>query len=78
MLKIVTEKEELVKAKQEEIANMKEKVLGTYVEMENIMPMIKREVDESNKFAIQSFAKRFVVIKLILKLVLHVECTVPL
>ncbi|GJX51982.1 GrpE protein homolog 2, mitochondrial-like protein [Tanacetum coccineum] len=57
LVKIVTEKEELLKAKQEEIADMKDKVLRTYAETENIMARTKREAENSKKFAIQGFAK---------------------
>ncbi|GJT26815.1 GrpE protein homolog 2, mitochondrial-like protein [Tanacetum coccineum] len=53
IVKTIPMTEELLKAKQEEIADMKDKVLGTYGETENIMPRTKREVDNSKKFAIQ-------------------------
>ncbi|KAJ0501383.1 putative GrpE nucleotide exchange factor [Helianthus annuus] len=36
---------------------MKDKVLRTYADMENIMDRTKRETDNSKKFAIQNFAK---------------------
>ncbi|KAD6453987.1 hypothetical protein R6Q59_015771 [Mikania micrantha] len=57
LIKLVTEKEELLKAKQEEIEQMKDKVLRTYADMENIMDRTKREAENSKKFAIQNFAK---------------------
>ncbi|KAM0070748.1 putative GrpE nucleotide exchange factor [Helianthus debilis subsp. tardiflorus] len=57
LIKLVTEKEELLKTKQEEIEKMKDKVLRTYADMENIMDRTKREADNSKKFAIQNFAK---------------------
>ncbi|KAK9077583.1 hypothetical protein SSX86_005920 [Deinandra increscens subsp. villosa] len=57
VIKLVTEKEELLKTKQEEIEKMKDKVLRTYAEMENIMDRTKREAENTKKFAIQSFAK---------------------
>ncbi|KAJ0936348.1 putative GrpE nucleotide exchange factor [Helianthus annuus] len=57
LIKLVTEKEELLKIKQEEIEKMKDKVLRTYADMENIMDRTKRESENSKKFAIQNFAK---------------------
>ncbi|KAI3703014.1 hypothetical protein L6452_28768 [Arctium lappa] len=57
LVKLVTEKEELLKTKQEEIEKMKDKVLRTYADMENIMERTKREAENSKKFAIQNFAK---------------------
>ncbi|KAI7743968.1 hypothetical protein M8C21_031546, partial [Ambrosia artemisiifolia] len=57
LIKLVTEKEELLKTKQEEIEKMKDKVLRTYADMENIMDRTKREAENSKKFAIQNFAK---------------------
>ncbi|KAJ0774396.1 putative GrpE nucleotide exchange factor [Helianthus annuus] len=57
LIKLVTEKEELLKIKQEEIEKMKDKVLRTYADMENIMDRTKREAENSKKFAIQNFAK---------------------
>ncbi|KAJ9551426.1 hypothetical protein OSB04_015471 [Centaurea solstitialis] len=57
LVKLMTEKEELLKTKQEEIEKMKDKVLRTYADMENIMERTKRESENSKKFAIQNFAK---------------------
>ncbi|XP_076904410.1 grpE protein homolog 2, mitochondrial-like [Bidens hawaiensis] len=57
LYKLVTEKDELLKTKQEEIEKMKDKVLRTYADMENIMDRTKREAENSKKFAIQNFAK---------------------
>ncbi|KAK9074232.1 hypothetical protein SSX86_006829 [Deinandra increscens subsp. villosa] len=57
LIKLVTEKEELLKTKQEENEKMKDKVLRTYADMENIMDRTKREAENSKKFAIQNFAK---------------------
>ncbi|KAI7739646.1 hypothetical protein M8C21_003128 [Ambrosia artemisiifolia] len=57
LIKIMTEKEGLLKTKQEEIEKMKDKVLRTYADMENIMDRTKRESENSKKFAIQNFAK---------------------
>ncbi|KAM0016457.1 putative GrpE nucleotide exchange factor [Helianthus debilis subsp. tardiflorus] len=36
---------------------MKDKVLRTYADLENIMDRTKRKADNSKKFAIQNFAK---------------------
>lgn len=57
LVKLVTEKEELLKAKQEEIADMKDSMLRAYAEAENMMGRTKREAENSKKFAIQGFAK---------------------
>ncbi|KAL6010307.1 GrpE protein 2, mitochondrial [Asimina triloba] len=57
LVKVVAEKEELLKLKQEEVEQMKDKVLRSYAEMENVIARTKREAENSKKFAIQSFAK---------------------
>ncbi|KAL7186622.1 hypothetical protein ACSBR2_028367 [Camellia fascicularis] len=57
LMKLVAEKEELLKEKHKEIEKMQEKVLRTYAEMENVMDRTRREAENSKKFAIQSFAK---------------------
>ncbi|XP_047334919.1 grpE protein homolog 2, mitochondrial-like isoform X2 [Impatiens glandulifera] len=57
MVKLVTEKEELLKVKQKEIENMKDKVLRSYAEMENVKERTRREAENVKKFAIQNFAK---------------------
>ncbi|EOY12230.1 Co-chaperone GrpE family protein, putative isoform 2, partial [Theobroma cacao] len=57
MVKIVEEKEELLKAKQKEIEQMQDKVVRTLAEMENVMARTRREAENSKKFAIQNFAK---------------------
>ncbi|KAG9448952.1 hypothetical protein H6P81_008917 [Aristolochia fimbriata] len=57
LVKLVTEKEELLKAKQKEVEVMKDKALRSYAEMENVIERTKRESENSKKFAIQSFAK---------------------
>jgi hypothetical protein len=49
-VKLVHEKEELLKSKDDEIKDMKDKVLRSYAEMENIMARTKRE---SEKYAVQ-------------------------
>ncbi|XP_023751213.1 grpE protein homolog 2, mitochondrial isoform X1 [Lactuca sativa] len=59
LVKLVAEKERLLKAKHKEIEEMKDKILRTYAEMENVMERTKREAENSKKFAIQlqNFAK---------------------
>ncbi|KAJ6688048.1 GRPE PROTEIN, partial [Salix koriyanagi] len=57
LVKLVEEKEELLKAKHKEIETMQDKVLRTYAEMENVKGRTKREAENSKKFAIQNFAK---------------------
>ncbi|XP_021912353.1 uncharacterized protein LOC110826071, partial [Carica papaya] len=57
MVKLLAEKEELLTIKQKEIEQMKDKVLRTYAEMENVMDRTRREAENSKKFAIQNFAK---------------------
>lgn len=53
LIKLVTEKEELLTLKHKEIEEMKDKVLRTYAEMENVMDRTRREAENSKKFAIQ-------------------------
>ncbi|CAL5405478.1 unnamed protein product [Camellia sinensis] len=55
LMKLVAEKEELLKEKHKEIEKMQEKVLRTYSEMENIMDRTRREAENSKKFAIQVY-----------------------
>lgn len=57
LVKVVAEKEELLKTKHREIEIMQDKVLRTYAEMENVMERTRREAENSKKFAIQNFAK---------------------
>ncbi|GLT57527.1 hypothetical protein SLA2020_304930 [Shorea laevis] len=56
-VKLDAEKDELLKLKQKEIEEMKDKVVRTLAEMENVMARTRREAENSKKFAIQSFAK---------------------
>jgi len=57
LVKLVMEKEELLKEKHKEMETMQDKVLRTYAEMENVKERTKREAENSKKFAIQvSFA----------------------
>ncbi|KAL5988029.1 hypothetical protein ACLOJK_035792 [Asimina triloba] len=57
LVKLVQEKEASLKEKQEEVEKMKDKVLRSYAEMENVIERTKRESENSKKFAIQNFAK---------------------
>ncbi|CAI9784124.1 unnamed protein product [Fraxinus pennsylvanica] len=57
LMKLLAEKEELLKVKQMEHEQMKDKVLRTLAEMENVKDRTKREADNAKKFAIQNFAK---------------------
>ncbi|WOL18881.1 hypothetical protein Cni_G27678 [Canna indica] len=57
LVKLVADKEELLKLKHKEIEKMQDKVLRSYAEMENVIDRTKREAENSKKFAIQSFAK---------------------
>ncbi|NP_001313116.1 protein GrpE-like [Nicotiana tabacum] len=57
LVKLVAEKEELLKMKDGEFQKMQDKVLRTYAEMENVMNRTKREAENSKKFAIQNFVK---------------------
>ncbi|XP_050218313.1 grpE protein homolog 2, mitochondrial isoform X2 [Mercurialis annua] len=57
LVKLVAEKEELLKLKHKEVEKMQDKVLRTYAEMENVMERTKREAENTKKFSIQNFAK---------------------
>ncbi|KAL5548474.1 hypothetical protein UlMin_003705 [Ulmus minor] len=57
LVKLLMEKEELLKSKNKEMEIMQDKVLRSYAEMENVMERTKREAGNSKKFAIQNFAK---------------------
>lgn len=57
LIKLVAEKEELLKSKQEDIVEMKGKVMRSYAEMENVLSRTRRDAENSKKFAIQNFAK---------------------
>lgn len=57
LVKLVAEKEELLKVKHKHIEEMQDKVLRTYAEMENVMDRTRREAENAKKFAIQGFAK---------------------
>ena len=53
-MKLVAEKEELLKTKHKDIEKMQDKVLRSYAEMENVIDRTKREAENSKKFAIQA------------------------
>lgn len=53
LVKLIHEKEALLKSKDDEIKYMKDKVLCSYAEMENIMARTKRESENSKKYAVQ-------------------------
>uniref|UniRef100_A0ACD5YZT4 Uncharacterized protein n=1 Tax=Avena sativa TaxID=4498 RepID=A0ACD5YZT4_AVESA len=57
LVKLVLEKDELLTTKDEEIKDMKDKVLRSYAEMENVIARTKRESENSKNFAVQNFSK---------------------
>ncbi|GMJ05063.1 mitochondrial GrpE 2 [Hibiscus trionum] len=57
MVKLVEEKDGLLETKQKEIEELKDKVVRTLAEMENVMARTRREAENSKKFAVQNFAK---------------------
>ncbi|XP_048619859.1 grpE protein homolog 2, mitochondrial [Brassica napus] len=57
LVKLVAEKDELLSEKEQEIKQMKDKVLRTYAEMENVMDRTRRDAENTKKYAIQNFAK---------------------
>lgn len=52
-MKLVVEKEQLLVTMQEELEKMKDKVLRTFAEMENVKDRTRRESENAKKFAIQ-------------------------
>ncbi|KAK3123214.1 hypothetical protein QOZ80_8AG0626350 [Eleusine coracana subsp. coracana] len=57
LVKLLLEKDESLKSKDLEIKDMKDKVLRSYAEMENVLARTKRESESTKKYAIQSFSK---------------------
>ncbi|KAL6600286.1 hypothetical protein ACP70R_045086 [Stipagrostis hirtigluma subsp. patula] len=57
LLKLLHEKDGLLKSKDDEIIDMKDKVLRSYAEMENVIARTKRESENSKKYAVQNFSK---------------------
>lgn len=53
LVKLLLEKDESLKSKDEEVEDMKDKVLRSYAEMENVLARTKRESDNTKKYAIQ-------------------------
>ena len=53
LMKLVSEKDELLSEKEQEIKQMKDKVLRTYAEMENVMDRTRRDAENTKKYAIQ-------------------------
>lgn len=52
-MKLVVEKEQLLVQKQEEFMQMKDKMLRSFAEMENVKARTRRESENAKKFAIQ-------------------------
>lgn len=52
-MKLVLEKDGLLKSKDDEIKDMKDKVLRSYAEMENVIARTKRESENTKKYAVQ-------------------------
>ena len=59
LVKLVEEKEELLKLKHKEVEKMQDKVLRSYAEMENVMERTRREAENAKKFAIQVLVSTF-------------------
>lgn len=57
LVKLVIEKEEQLKTKQEELRKIQDKALRACAEMQNSMDRTKREAENMKKFAVQDFAK---------------------
>ncbi|KAG8047154.1 hypothetical protein GUJ93_ZPchr0008g13797 [Zizania palustris] len=57
MIKLVLEKEDLLKSKDDEIKDMKDRVLRSYAEVENVIARTKRESENTKKYAVQGFSK---------------------
>lgn len=53
LVKLVAEKEEQLKLKNAEIEKLKDKILRSYAEMENVLDRTKREAENTKKFSIQ-------------------------
>ncbi|KAG2578153.1 grpE protein homolog 2, mitochondrial-like isoform X2 [Panicum virgatum] len=57
LVKLLLEKDESLKLKDQEVKDMKDKVLRSYAEMENVLARTKRESENTKKYAIQNFSK---------------------
>ena len=53
LVKLLLEKDESLKLKDQEVKDMKDKVLRSYAEMENVLARTKRESENTKKYAIQ-------------------------
>lgn len=71
LVKLVAEKEELLKLKHKEIEKMQDKVLRSCAEVENVIDRTKREAENSKKFAIQVPHPSPLLFSLILPLAVH-------
>lgn len=54
-MKLVVEKEDLLKLQQEDTKETKDKFLRTYAEMQNLMDRTKRNAENAKKFAVQVY-----------------------
>ncbi|CAL5011780.1 unnamed protein product [Urochloa decumbens] len=57
LVKLLLQKDESLKLKDQEVKDMKDKVLRSYAEMENVLARTKRESENTKKYAIQNFSK---------------------
>ena len=53
LVKLVSEKEQVLQQKEKDFAEWKDKFLRSYAEMENVMERTRRDAENSKKFAIQ-------------------------
>ncbi|XP_010443140.1 PREDICTED: uncharacterized protein LOC104726067 isoform X2 [Camelina sativa] len=56
LVKLVGEKEHLLKVQREDMMEMKDGFLRSYAELQNLMDRTKRNAESSKKFAVQNFA----------------------
>lgn len=68
LVKLVGEKEELLKVQQEDIKEMKDKFLRTYAEQQNLMDRTKRNAENAKKFAVQVYFSALRILFLLLEL----------
>jgi len=54
-VKLVSEKEDLLKVQQKDIMEMKDKFLRTYAEQQNLMDRTNRNAESAKKFAVQVY-----------------------
>lgn len=53
LVKLLLKKDESLKSKDQEVKDMKDKVLRSYAEMENVLARTKRESENTKKYAVQ-------------------------